>query len=188
MAELIDFPEAAWDLDEWREDVPTAPVGDLFPEAPADWQRLPATLEVGFRLLPGQCVSQILFDEYRADTIAEAVDKAIVHRADCIFVHYRLAAVRVAPLIDWYVSRGWESRGLRGGGFAPRESIQGPVPWEYDADSTLLEIFNKPINSWTGRCLLRVGGRGRSNALARWHQCAGPIRELAAAGLRNKRG
>jgi len=156
-------------------------VRDLFPEAPEEWMDWPAAIEVSFSLLEGMGVNQALFDEYTVITMEEAIGKAFEEEHSSIFVHYRLHTTEVVPLFDWYVSRRLDSRGRQGGGFSPREQIQGARPWDWEADDTLVEIWNDPRGYFDSVRMVRVGGRGRADALARWHRCVEPIRRVTAS-------
>jgi len=189
MADLLEFPEAprhprdgkAKDWDPWESPVagPKTSVGDLFPDAPAEWLDWPAQMELAFHLLEGQGVSQALFDEYTVDTVEEAVAHVYSDAGSCIFFHYRLCTRDVIPLFSWDISRGIHSRGRQGGAFSPREEVEGATPWDLEPNRILLEIYCKPLSYFNSTRMLRVGGPRRADALATWHRCAEPIRRMA---------
>lgn len=154
-------------------------VRDFLHDAPAEWLDLPAEMELAFTLLPGHGVNQALFNEYTVDSMEAAVAHVFSRSGDCIFFHYRLLTRDVIPLFGWYVSRSIQSRGRKGGAFAPREAVEPAAPGVFEADRTLMEIYCKPLSSCRSVRMLRVGGRARKDALAMWHRCVEPIRKLA---------
>jgi hypothetical protein len=154
-------------------------VRDFFPEAPADWLDWPAEIEVAFSLLEGQGVNQSLYEEYAVSTMEEAVDNIFAGTNDCIFVHYRLHTVSVVPLFEWYLSRGVKVRG-RKGTYSRREEIETAFPGEFEPENTLLELWNDPRGYNDCIRMLRVGGRGKKDALSNWEACIGEIRRTAS--------
>jgi hypothetical protein len=160
-------------------------VGHYLPEAPRDWLHLPAELVVGFTLSEGACVSRYTFEEYRRDAIEEVLRVVCGPRQDGILITYSLVAREVVPLLAWDVDWPLSRRGKE----PPerREKVQGMLPWEYEADRSLLTIYqhvpgtgfwcappycSKPV------ARLRVGGRTREAAITNWTTCARALRRL----------
>ena len=164
------------------------PVGDYLPEAPQDWHNLPAEWMVGFVLSDKACVSQHTFDEYQRDSVGDVLRVVCGPRHDGLLINYTLTAREVVPLLawdcDWPLSRRGKAPPER------REKVQGMLPWEYEADRSLLTIYqhvpgtgfwcappycSKPV------VRLRVGGRTREQAIANWHACADVLRRVRKA-------
>ncbi len=151
----------------------------LFPEMPAEWQRWPCLITVGFTLTPVTCVYDALFKEYQRDSCEQAATTLFDKDNREIFVHYSVRADGFVPAFEWYVS--WPI--LRKGdddGLTRRESIQGPAPWECYPDDTLCEVWNRPngVYGFTQTYMLRAGGRTREEAVANWKQSVVPFRRL----------
>jgi hypothetical protein len=161
------------------------PVESYLPDAPKDWQQLPSELVVGFTLSEGACVGGGTFNEYSRDSLEDVLRVVCGPRQDGILIAYTLAAREVIPLLKWDVDWPLSRRGTA----APerREKVQGMLPWETEADQSLLSIyqhvsgtgfwgappyFSKPV------VRLRVGGRSQEEAISNWYQCARALRRL----------
>ena len=161
------------------------PVESYLPESPKDWLHLPTELVVGFTLSEGACVGGGTFNEYSRDSLEDVLRVVCGPRQDGILIAYTLAAREVIPMLSWDVDWPLTRRGTT----APerREKVQGMLPWETEADQSLLSIyqhvsgtsfwgvppyFSKPI------VRLRVGGRSQEEAISNWYQCARALRRL----------
>lgn len=166
----------------------------LLPGLPTEWTRWPVGISVGFVLTPVTCVYRKLFEDYTVRSMTEALSKLFAPVNREIFVGYRFCARSVVPAYGWYAEwplarRGKEepvdicvgrdlfvrylSRGVR-----RRGPMQGAAPWEREADDTLFEIWNEPVNVYGSRAvkMLRVGGPTTAAAIRNWTQTARVIR------------
>ena len=164
------------------------PVSALMPEAPKNWLNLPCELTVRFGLSEGACTYRSLFTEYKRNTISEALRVVCGPRLDGILFHYTLEAREVTPFLLWDVDWPLLRRGKESA--SEREKIQGGLPWEYDADRTLFEIYQyrgrssiwKPAPYFGEPSVrLRVGGQTPEDAANNWYVCASVIRKIRSA-------
>ena len=164
------------------------PVTDLMPEAPEEWLDLPCELTVGFSLSGDGCDPPSLYAEFRRKSIEDALRVLCGARHDGILVHYILHAREVIPFLLWDVD--WPL--LRRGKDQPweRTRVQGVAPWEFEPDTTLMEIYQYiRYNNFEGippfwgepNVRLRVGGRTRETAVKNWYTCASVLRKLRRA-------
>jgi hypothetical protein len=161
------------------------PVESHLPEAPQNWLQLPAEFVVNFTLSEGACVGGCTFNEYSRDSLEDVLRVVCGPRHDGILIAYTLAVREVIPLLNWDVDWPLARRGTA----APerREKVQGMLPWETEADQSLLSIYQHV--SGTGFWMappyyskpvvrLRVGGRSQDEAISNWYQCAHALRTM----------
>lgn len=165
-------------------------VADFLPEAPEDWLPLPAELVVAFQLSENACVGERQFQEYRRDSLFDAIRVVCGRRHDGLLIEYNLVAREVVPLLRWNMDGPLSRRGQ--GEPTERTSVQGDLPWEQHADSTLLSVYQYiPIRgfalapSYTGKPVvrLRVGGLTPKAAVENWERCAKQLRRLRKKSL-----
>lgn len=147
----------------------------LFEEMPEYWHAWPCRIEVAFSLTPYNCVYRELYEEYAADNCEEIAKKVLDTSHRHVFVHYRVRAVGFVPAFAWYAVSPLRRRTRET--YEPRTAICDGAPWEYVADDTLFEIWNRPNgNAGSTRTLmLRVGGRDKQEADINWNLCAKPF-------------
>jgi len=161
--------------------------GEFSPDLPKQWLSLPCELVVGFTLSEGAHVSRATFKEYRRDALREALEVVKGKRHDGILLRYLLHTRGVVPFLFWDLDAPLARRGQQ----LPqkREKVQVSVPWEAEADATLLEIYQHlpsrgiwsvgPPYFGEPRVRLRVGGRTEEEAIANWEKCARTLRRIA---------
>ena len=161
------------------------PVENYLPEAPKDWLQLPTELVVGFTISECACITRGLFEQYKRDSLEDALRVICGPRHDGVLITYTLAAREVIPLLNWDVDWPLTRRGTA----APerREKVQGMLLWETEADQSLLSIYQLVSDtgfwgapSYYGKPVvrLRVGGRSQEEAISNWYQCARALRTM----------
>ena len=160
-------------------------VADFLPEAPKDWLPLPAELMVGFQLSEHACIGEQEFQEYRRNSLVDAIRVVCGRRHDGLLIGYNLVAREVVPLLRWNIDGPLSRRGQDKP--TERTAVQGDVPWEQHADSTLLSVYQyMPIRGfalappYSGKPVvrLRVGGLTPEAAIENWERCAKQLRLL----------
>ena len=165
-------------------------VGSFLPQAPKEWLDYPAELLVGIDLSEGISVSKNTVEEFARDSLDAAIDVVFGPRKWGILIGYTLAVCEVIPFLSWNVDWPLARRGKE----EPwrREKKQGILPWEYEADNSLLSIYQCLPCSGTALAphvsdepvvRLRVGGRNRDEAVSNWHTCARALRKLKLQGI-----
>lgn len=157
-------------------------------ELPQAWHALPCELVLGFTLSEGAHVSRQTFREYRRDSFPEALQVLKSGRRDGLLLHYQLQARGVVPLLAW--DADWPLARIGKENPHPRKKIQQAVPWESEADPTLLEIYQYVPSSgvWAAgpdyfgepAIRLRVGGIDSGKAKSNWTMCAKALRQVSA--------
>ena len=161
------------------------PVASYLPEAPQGWLHLPAEFAVSFTLSEGACVGGCTFNEYGRDSLEDVLRVVCGPRQEGILIAYTLATREVVPLLDWDVDWPLARRGTA----APerREKVQGMLPWDAEADQSLLSIYQHvpgtgfrfaPPYYSKHVVRLRVGGRSPDEAVSNWYQCARALRTM----------
>ena len=149
------------------------PIESYLPEAPKDWLQLPAEFVVSITLSEGACVTGGLFESYRRDALEDVLRVICGPRHDGILITYALATREVIPLLNWDIDWPLTRRGTA----APerRGKVQGTLPWETEADQSLLSIYQhvSGTNFWGAPpyyskpvVRLRVGGRSQEEAIS----------------------
>lgn len=157
----------------------------LLPEAPPEWHDLPVELFVNFELSEGGCITRGLFEEYKRDSLEDALNVLFEPRVDFMLIGYGLAARGAVPLLAWDVEWPLSRRGKE----APtrREKRQGPYPWQYEASPVLLYVrqyirssnmYGTPPAFGEPSIRLRVGGRSPEHAVSNHQQCAKGLRRI----------
>jgi hypothetical protein len=161
---------------------------DYLPELPKEWHDLPCELVVAFSLSDGAHVGRDTFKHYQRDTLSDALGVLRNGRHDGILIRYQLQTRGVVPFLFW----DSDSPLARRGKDEPRErqKVQKGVPWEVDADPTILELYQHLTSDdpWSAgppyfgepTIWLRVGGRTKEEADDNWTRCAKALRQLGA--------
>lgn len=154
-------------------------VSGLFAEMPEAWHRWPCHIDVAFSLTPYNCVYRGLYAEYAASNCLEIAEKVLDTSQRHVFVHYRVRAKGFVPAFSCYAVAPLRKK-PKIGPFQARSAMGGAAPWEFFADDTLFEIWNRPNGNAgsTSTLMLRVGGRNEQEADRHWMQCARPFRAL----------
>jgi hypothetical protein len=162
------------------------PAGEYLPELPEAWFSLPCELVVGFTLSEGAHVSRADFKEYRRDSLADAMKVVKGKRHDGILIRYLLQTRGVVPFLLWDVDWPLARKGKEPA--KERQKVQGAMPWEAEADTTLLEVYQHvhtrdpwaigPPYFGEAAIWLRVGGRTPEEANENWDQCAKTLSSL----------
>lgn len=185
-------------IDEIARDIPFRTyrtVRELLPGAPREWLDLPAEIEVQISISEGVSIGRETFDEFRRDSLEEALHLLYGGRHPGLLLHYTVAARGVVPLLGW--DADWPL--LRRGRDAPsrRDKVQGDVPWEYDSDPSLFSVFQhvQDVGLLQAPCYwaepvvrLRAGGRSPEEAIANWQTCAQALRSMKRAIETDGRG
>jgi hypothetical protein len=162
-------------------------VEEFLPEAPKDWLDLPAELVLGVNISEHVSIPGNFWEQFRRETLRDAVEVVCSPRISGFALNYTLAAREVIPLLRWDLSWPLSRRGKRRP--EKREAVQGSVPWEHHADTSLLTIyqsvpgggeFGAPDYFSEPTIRLQVGGRTSDQAITGWHQCAKPLRKIRA--------
>ncbi|MGJ8670901.1 MAG: hypothetical protein ACSHXK_15550 [Oceanococcus sp.] len=151
----------------------------LFEGVPAHWHDWPCHIDVAFSLTPYNSVYRELYEEYAAKDCLEIAEKVLDTSQRHIFVRYRVRAKGFVPAFACYAVSPLRKK-QKLGPFQPRSAIGNGAPWEYVADDTLFEIWNRPngYGGSTRTLMLRVGGRDENEADRNWALCAKPFRTL----------
>ena len=159
-------------------------VGEYLPSAPVEWRQLPAELVVGFELSEGACVYRALFEEYRRDSLEEAVAMVCKPRIDGLLLNYSLLVRELVPLtpyeVDWPLARRGREHPYK------RGKVSGTLPWEKETSTALLVLHQHvarrvgwfPTPSYFDQPVVRltVAGRSETNAIANWTTVVAQLR------------
>ena len=129
-------------------------------------------------------INRSFFDEFAVSSAEEAV--AMITKNDGAFLTYQFFVDGVYPAFEW--DADWPLWRRRDSTLVRRQLVQGAKPWEWHADRTLFDIRREPLNPWTGRLYLRVGGRSTTAAIRTWNECAKPLRSLYRKSMRDLGG
>lgn len=155
------------------------------PEIPDIWRNLPVELCLDFELSNNACISHLTFREFSRDSLKDALKVVCGPRQDGILIRYLLEVRGAVPMLGWDVDWPLARRGKN----PPerREKVQGPAPWDYEANSVILLLYQhmEGIGMWPyappffGEPIvrLRVGGRTREEAVSNWYKCAKALRK-----------
>lgn len=155
------------------------------PEIPEAWRNLPVEVCVDFELADGAGINHRTFREFSRDSLKDALEVVCSPRHDGFLIQYVIAVRGAIPLLEWDVDWPLARRGKT----PPerRKKVQGPAPWDYEADSEILSVYQHM--EWVSNRIwsipyfgepivrLRVGGRTQEEAISNWHRCAKALRK-----------
>ncbi len=160
-------------------------VKSYFPYAPNEWADLPVELEVNIALSEGAGLYHGIFEEFKRDTLREAMSVVCGSRFDGLLIGYTLQVRNVVPFlgwnVDWALARQGKEKPYR------RERVQGNLPFEDKPDVGLFTIYQnvKRVAPYYSlhyfdepTIRLTVGGANSDQAVFNWQSCARYFRTL----------
>ncbi len=146
---------------------------------PQEWSEWPTRWELAFDLSTGGSVPPEDYSRFRAESLQEAAR----YLFDPLFrrrhLRYSLKTDGVLPAYRYDAEWSLLRRGSTGG-VRRRRPEQRAKPWDYGADTTLLEIWRQPLTKFTfeSRIWLRTGGRTEEDSVRNWLASAQLLRRM----------
>jgi hypothetical protein len=147
-------------------------------ELPGEWRTWPTRIELAFDLSTGGAVTADDYSRFQANSLQEVVrflfDPTFSRRS----LRYSLKADGFLPAYrydsEWSLLRRGSTGGVR-----RRVPEQRAEPWSSGADTTLFEIWRRPITMHTfkSRIWLRAGGRTEKDSVRNWIAIAQQMRQ-----------
>jgi hypothetical protein len=131
------------------------PAGDLLPGIPAQWASLPTELVVNFHLTESGCMTAAMVAEYRRTSIETAMGALLSCHLYFVLLRYTVMVRGASPMLGWELDASL----ARIGQAKPkqRRKVQGVHPWEWQADDSLIEIYqHSPLVGFWQRHALRT--------------------------------
>ncbi len=151
---------------------------------PKEWSEWPTRWELAFDLSNGGSVTQEDYSRFRAESLREVAQ----YLFDPVFrrrlLRYSLKTDGVLPAYEYDAEWSLLRRGSTGG-VHRRGPEQRTKPWDYGADTTLLEVWRQPLKRFTSesRIWLRAGGRSEKDAIRNWFASAQLLRKMYRSGF-----
>ena len=128
-----------------------------------------------FLLGGNRCVYRELYEEYKVNSIEQALDN--LKKDKGILVHYQFKPTNVSPAFKLYAKSNLYSNRCT---YKDKEMIQGDLlPIEWHLDDTFFEIWNEPWSEYSVSSFiyLRCAGMNNKNAKKNWVQASNFCKE-----------
>jgi len=129
------------------------------------WNNFEWEITTGFSLRGNRCVYRELYEEYKVNSVEQALNN--LNKDQSVLVHYHFKPTNVSPAFKLYAKSNLYSNRCT---YKDRETIQGDLPIEWHLDDTFFEIWNEPWSeySYSSYKCLRCGGMNKKNAKKNW--------------------
>ena len=150
---------------------------DVTDALPAEWTTWPTRMELAFSLTGGGAVNSEDYSRFKVASLREAARFLFNPRYQRRPLRYSLKTDGFLPAYRFDAEWSLLRRGCTGG-VRQRMLEQRLLPWSHGADTTLFEIWRRPITQHTfkSRVWLRTGGRTEEEAVRHWFAVAHQMR------------
>lgn len=145
-------------------------------ELSLDWSNFDWKVTTSFSLVGGRYVDRNLYEEYKVDTIEQAVNN--LYKNSSVLVHYHFKPIKFSTMFRLYATAELFSSRCS---YKKRGMIESDTPpFNLQLDDTFFEIWNKPYSEYSDNSdiYLRCGGINKSTAKKNWVNIANYLKNL----------